>query len=59
MILLCGGEGAAGVKTGGVFFLLISYAGRHGRGGHAGVNAAARERVKRTMPPEANVGRAG
>jgi hypothetical protein len=52
MILLCGGEGGAGVETGGVFFLLISYGGRSGRGGYAGLEAAARRRVERTMAPE-------
>ena len=30
MFLLCGGEGAAGLKTGGDFFLLVSYAGPRG-----------------------------
>ena len=45
MILLCGGEGAAGVKTGGAFFLLVSYAGPDGRGRHRGVEEAARKRV--------------
>ena len=46
MFLLCGGEGAAGLKTGGVFFLLVSYAGPHGRGGHAGIEDAARLRAR-------------
>jgi hypothetical protein len=52
MILLCGGEGAAGVKTGGVFFLLVSYSGRSGRGGHAGLEAAAQRRAAHAMPVE-------
>jgi hypothetical protein len=42
MILLCGGEGAAGVKTGGAFFLLVSYAGPDGTGGHRTIEAATR-----------------
>ena len=50
MILLCGGEGAAGVKTGGAFFLLVSYAGpdprRHASGAGARANAV------RLMPAE-------
>jgi hypothetical protein len=56
MILLCGGEGAAGVKTGGAFFLLISYAGRDGQGGDPGVEDASRLRAHRTLvagdPPD-------
>ena len=58
MILLCGGEGAAGLNTGGVFFLLISYAGASGRGGHRALETAARERVQRTMSGEVAAGRA-
>ncbi len=49
MILLCGGEGAAGVETGGVFFLLVSYRGRSGRGGHRRVEAAAQQRAARGL----------
>lgn len=44
MILLCGGEGAAGFNTGGAFFLLVSYAGRDGRGQN-GIAAVERRRA--------------
>ena len=52
MILLCGGEGAAGLKPGGVFFLLVSYAGPDGRGGHRGVEDAARRHAAGALPSE-------
>jgi len=51
MFLLCGGEGAAGLKTGGVFFLLVSYAGPDGRGGHRGVENAARRHLRWAPAP--------
>ncbi len=50
MILLCGGEGAAGVKTGGAFFLLVSYAGPHLDPN--GIGAEARANAVRLMPVE-------
>ena len=50
MILLCGGEGAAGVKTGGAFFLLVSYAGPNAD--QNGIRAAAHENAVRLMPVE-------
>jgi hypothetical protein len=54
MILLCGGEGAAGVNAGGAFFLLVSFAGADGCGGHRGVADAARERAAGAMPRDAD-----
>ena len=51
MILLCGGEGAAGVKTGGAFFLLLSYGGPNKRGGYRGVDGAARPILVDSEPP--------
>ena len=56
MFLLCGGEGAAGLKTGGVFFLLVSYAGPRGRGGHAGLEDAARRRARGGLRPVGGLG---
>jgi hypothetical protein len=53
MILLCGGECAAGAKTGGAFFLLISFGGRSGKGGDRRLEAAARERAQRGLAVEA------
>lgn len=52
MILLCGGEGAAGVQTCGAFFLLVSFRGRRRRGGHSRLEAAAAERAARALPVE-------
>jgi hypothetical protein len=53
MILLCGGECAAGAKTGGAFFLLISFGGRSGNGGDRRLAAAAQERAERGLVMEA------
>ena len=50
MILLCGGEAAAGVKTGGVFFLFVSFRGAGGCGGLKSLEVAARERATRGLP---------
>lgn len=55
MFLLCGGEGAAGLKTGCVFFLLVSYAGPDGRGGHRGVEDAARRHLRRAHAPRPRI----
>jgi hypothetical protein len=52
MILLCGGEAAAGVKTGGVFFLFVSFGGKGGAGGLGELEAAAAERAVRGLPAE-------
>lgn len=49
MIFLCGGEGAAGLETGGVFFLFVSYGGPCGRGGHPGLSDAAWRRAQGSM----------
>jgi hypothetical protein len=59
MILLCGGEGAAGVNAGGAFFLLVSFAGADGCGGHRGVADAARARAAEAMPQDAEGSSAG